>query len=170
MKALIGLEDGTVLSGESFTGAGEAVGEIVFNTSMSGYQEVLTDPSYAGQLVTMTYPLIGNYGVNEEDMESRIIHPQAFVVQANTMHLPSNFRSTGTLADLLRQHNILGVSGVDTRELTRIIRTRGAMKAIVSTEDLDRGSLAARAREWPGLIGRDLVQGVSSTVPYRLAR
>jgi len=165
MKALIGFEDGTVLSGESFTGPGEAVGEIVFNTSMSGYQEVLTDPSYAGQLVTMTYPLIGNYGVNEEDMESAAVHPRAFLMR-EYQGIPSNFRSTGTLADFLRKYNILGVSGIDTRMLTRIIRTRGAMKAIISTTDPDGDSLARRAREWSGLAGRDMVQGVSTTQPY----
>ena len=107
MKALIGLEDGTVLTGRSFTGAGEAVGEIVFNTSMSGYQEVLTDPSYTGQLVTMTYPLIGNYGVNEEDMESASVHPRAFLMR-EYQEMPSNFRSTGTLADFLKKYDDSG--------------------------------------------------------------
>ncbi len=165
MKALIGLEDGTVLSGESFTGSGEAVGEIVFNTSMSGYQEVLTDPSYTAQLVTMTYPLIGNYGVNEEDMESNSIHPRAFLVREYQPH-PSNYRATATLAEFLRQFNILGVTGVDTRMLTRIIRTRGAMKAVVSTEDLDGDSLVKRAQEWPGLVGRDMVERVTTRKPY----
>lgn len=166
MKALIGLEDGTVLAGHSFTGQGEAVGEIVFNTSMSGYQEVLTDPSYTGQLVTMTYPLIGNYGVNSDDMESAVIHPRAFLVR-EYQDYPSNFRSTATLADFLRQHNILGVSGLDTRKLTRIIRTRGAMKAVVSTADLDGESLAQRARDWSGLIGVDMVEKVTAQQPYR---
>lgn len=165
MKALIGLEDGTVLTGRSFTGEGEAVGEIVFNTSMSGYQEVLTDPSYTGQLVTMTYPLIGNYGVNEEDMESARVHPRAFLVR-EYQDMPSNFRSEATLADLLRKYNILGVEGIDTRMLTRIIRTGGAMKAIISTKDLDPSSLVKRAREWPGLLGRDMVARVSCSAPY----
>lgn len=162
---MIGLEDGTVLSGESFTGSGEAVGEIVFNTSMSGYQEVLTDPSYAEQLVTMTYPLIGNYGVNEDDMESVGIHPRAFLVR-EYQAIPSNYRSTGTLAEFLQKYNVLGVTGVDTRMLTRIIRNRGAMKAVISTEDLDSESLVKRAKEWPGFIGRDLVQGVTIKQPY----
>lgn len=166
MKALIGLEDGTVLAGESFTGGGEAVGEIVFNTSMCGYQEVLTDPSYTAQLVTMTYPLIGNYGVNEEDMESASIHPRAFLMR-EYQAIPSNYRSTGTLAELLRKYNILGITGIDTRMLTRIIRTRGAMKAIISTEDLDGESLVRRANEWPGLIGRDMVERVTTGRPYR---
>jgi carbamoyl-phosphate synthase small subunit len=165
MKALIGLEDGTVLAGHSFTGKGEAVGEIVFNTSMSGYQEVLTDPSYTGQLVTMTYPLIGNYGVNGEDMESEGVHPRAFLMR-EYQSLPSNFRSTGSLADFLQKFGILGVEGVDTRMLTRIIRNKGALKAIISTEDRDSASLVRRAREWPGLIGRDMVARVSCTAPY----
>ncbi len=165
MKVLIGLEDGTVMTGRSFTGAGEAVGEIVFNTSMSGYQEVLTDPSYAGQMVTMTYPLIGNYGVNDEDMESAAIHPRAFLVR-EYQDMPSNYRATGNLADFLRRFGILGVEGLDTRMLTRIIRTRGAMKAVVSTQDLDGDSLVRRAREWSGLVGRDMVAGVTAGAPF----
>ena len=165
MKALIGLEDGTVLTGDSFTGSGEAVGEIVFNTSMSGYQEILTDPSYTAQLVTMTYPLIGNYGVNEEDMESSSIHPRAFLMR-EYQAIPSNFRSTATLAEFLQKFNILGITGIDTRMLTRIIRTRGAMKAVISTEDLDGDSLVRRAKQWPGLIGRDMVERVTTSTQY----
>jgi carbamoyl-phosphate synthase small subunit len=165
MKALIAFEDGTVLTGRSFTGVGEAVGEIVFNTSMSGYQEILTDPSYTGQLVAMTYPLIGNYGVNEEDMESLGVHPRAFLVREYQDH-PSNFRSTASLADFLKKHNVLGVEGIDTRMLTRIIRTKGAMKVMVSTEDLDKDSLVKRAQAWPGLEGRDMVARVSVDKPY----
>ncbi|NOQ47447.1 MAG: glutamine-hydrolyzing carbamoyl-phosphate synthase small subunit [Desulfobulbaceae bacterium] len=165
MKALIGLEDGTVIQGRSFTGSGEAIGEIVFNTSMSGYQEILTDPSYTGQLVTMTYPLIGNYGVNEADMESRAIHPRAFLMR-EYQDMPSNFRSTATLSDFLQQYNILGIDSFDTRMLTRLIRTSGVMKAIISTEDLDRDSLVRRAREWAGLVGRDMVARVSHPTPY----
>jgi carbamoyl-phosphate synthase small subunit len=165
MKALIGLENGTVVEGRSFTGPGEAVGEIVFNTSMSGYQEVLTDPSYVGQLVTMTYPLIGNYGVNEEDMESLGIHPRAFLMR-EYQAVPSNFRSTATLAEFLKKYGILGIEGIDTRMLTRAIRDRGAMKAIISTEDLDPQSLVRRAKEWAGLVGRDMVARVTCTEPY----
>jgi carbamoyl-phosphate synthase small subunit len=165
MKALIGLENGTVLTGRSFTGTGEAVGEIVFNTSMSGYQEVLTDPSYVGQLVTMTYPLIGNYGVNEEDMESDAIHPRAFLMR-EYQDMPSNYRSMGTLADFLQKYGILGVEGVDTRMLTRILRDGGAMKAVISTEDTDPDSLVQRARAWPGLVGRDMVARVSCREPF----
>ncbi len=166
MKALIGLEDGTVMSARSFTGSGEAVGEIVFNTSMTGYQEVLTDPSYTGQLVTMTYPLIGNYGVNPEDMESAGVHPRAFLVREYQRH-PSNYRATGNLADFLKKNEVLGVEGLDTRMLTRKIRTGGAMKALVSTEDLDPQSVVRRAREWPGLVGRDMVERVACAASYR---
>jgi len=166
MKALIGLEDGTVMTARSFTGSGEAVGEIVFNTSMSGYQEVLTDPSYTGQLVTMTYPLIGNYGVNPEDMESEGVHPRAFLVR-EYQDRPSNYRSTGNLGDFLKQYKVLGVQGLDTRMLTRLIRTTGAMKAVISTEDLDPASLVERARNWAGLVGRDMVERVACTSSYR---
>ncbi len=165
MKAKIALEDGTILTGRSFTGAGEAVGEIVFNTSMSGYQEVLTDPSYTGQLVTMTYPLIGNYGINDEDMESAAIHPRAFLMR-EYQAVPSNFRSTSTLADFLKKFEVLGIEGIDTRMLTRIIRNQGAMKAVISTEDLDDDSLIARAKQWPGLVGRDMVARVTTPANY----
>lgn len=165
MKALIGLEDGTVLSGTSFTGSGEAIGEIVFNTSMSGYQEILTDPSYTGQLVTMTYPLIGNYGVNEADMESAGVHPRAFLMR-EYQAIPSNFQSTASLGEFLQKYNILGIEGVDTRMLTRIIRNSGAMKAVISTEDLDGESLVRRAKEWPGLVGRDMVSRVTCSSSY----
>ncbi|MBU1986637.1 MAG: carbamoyl phosphate synthase small subunit, partial [Proteobacteria bacterium] len=165
MKALIALEDGTIFEGESFTGRGEAIGEMVFNTSMSGYQEILTDPSYTGQIVTMTYPLIGNYGVNSEDMESAAVHPKAFLVREYNV-TPSNFRSEQTLAQFLESYGVLGVEGFDTRALVRHIRTVGALKAIVSTEDLDKGSLVKRAKEWGGLLGQDMVQKVTCDQPY----
>jgi carbamoyl-phosphate synthase small subunit len=165
MKALVALEDGTIFEGESFTGAGEAAGEIVFNTGMTGYQEILTDPSYKGQMVTMTYPLIGNYGINPEDMESARIHPEAFLVKEYNS-IPSNFRSTGTLADFLQQYSILGVEGIDTRALTRHIRKAGAMKGVVSTKTLDPEKLVRMAQESPGLVGRDLVREVTCSQPY----
>lgn len=165
MKALIALEDGTLFEGRSFTGEGEAIGEIVFNTSMSGYQELLTDPSYTGQIVTMTYPLIGNYGVNPEDNESHSVHPKAFLVKEYN-EIPSNYRSTESLASFLRQHGVLGVQGFDTRALVRHIRNAGAMKGIVSTKDLDATSLVKRARQWKGLIGRNMVERVSCKEPY----
>lgn len=165
MKALIALEDGTIFEGRSFTGAGEAIGEMVFNTSMSGYQEVLTDPSYTGQLVTMTYPLIGNYGINSEDMESAGVHPRAFLVKEYNA-IPSNFRSEETLADFLKRFGVLGVEGFDTRALVRHIRQAGALKAVVSTEDLDPESLLAKAKGWAGLVGRDMVSQVTCEKPY----
>ena len=165
MKALIALEDGKIFEGQSFTGPGEAAGEIVFNTSMSGYQEVLTDPSYTGQIITMTYPLIGNYGINPEDMESASVHPKAFLVKEYNA-IPSNFRSRQTLADFLRKFGTLGVEGFDTRALVRHIRTVGAMKGIVSTEDLDPVSLVRRAKEWSGLVGQDMVKLVTCKEPY----
>ena len=165
MKALIALEDGTLFEGRSFTGRGEAVGEIVFNTSMSGYQEILTDPSYTGQIVTMTYPLIGNYGINPEDMESAGVHPKAFLVKEYNA-IPSNYRSQQTLASFLDKHEVLGVEDFDTRALVRHIRTAGAMKGIVSTEDLDPESLVERARQWSGLVGQDMVRLVTCKEPY----
>ncbi|BCL61899.1 carbamoyl-phosphate synthase small chain [Desulfomarina profundi] len=165
MKALIALEDGTIFEGRSFTGHGEAVGEIVFNTSLSGYQEILTDPSYTGQIVTMTYPLIGNYGINPEDMESAAIHPMAFLIKEYN-GFPSNYRSTMSLADFLQDYNTLGVEGFDTRALVRHIRSKGAMKGIVSTKDLDRNSLVERARSWTGLVGRNMVKRVTCDEPY----
>jgi len=165
MKAIIVLEDGTTFEGRSFTGSGEVVGEIVFNTSMSGYQEILTDPSYTGQIVTMTYPLIGNYGVNKEDMESASVHPEAFLVKEYNGY-PSNFRSQQTLADFLKEYNVLGVEGFDTRALVRHIRTKGAMKGIISTNDFDIESLLAKTRQWTGLVGQDMVSRVSCKEPY----
>lgn len=165
MKAFIALEDGTIFEGVSFTGKGETSGEIVFNTGMSGYQELLSDPSYRGQIVTMTYPLIGNYGVNEEDMESDRVQVEAFIVREYSP-FPSNFRSRGNLAQLLQKYGVLGVEGVDTRALTRHIRQAGAMKGIISTEDPDPASLVAKAKAAPGLVGRDLAREVSCSRPY----
>ena len=165
MKALVALEDGTLFEGESFTGPGEAFGEIVFNTAMTGYQEVLTDPSYKGQIVMMTYPLIGNYGINPEDMESKRIQPEAFLVKEYNA-IPSNFRSTKTLAAFLQEYGILGVENIDTRALTRHIRQAGAMKGVVSTQTLDPELLVKMARDSEGLVGRDLVREVTCGQPY----
>ena len=159
------LEDGRTFPCNSFTGKGETSGEVVFNTSMSGYQEVLTDPSYRGQMVTMTYPLIGNYGVNPEDVESDRIQVAAFLVK-EYQEFPSNFRSTQSLAAYLKKQGVLGIEGFDTRALTRHIRKAGAMRAIISTQDLDPSSLVEKARTIPGMEGRDLVKEVSTTVPY----
>jgi carbamoyl-phosphate synthase small subunit len=157
--AKLALEDGTVYTGRRFGAAGETFGEVVFNTSMTGYQEVLTDPSYKGQIVTMTYPLIGNYGVNREDEESR--HPQVegFIVRELT-RVPSNFRSHQTLDAYLAEHNVIGLEGIDTRSLVRRLRVRGAMMGVLSTQDLDDASLLAKARSCPSIVGRDLARTV----------
>jgi len=168
-KALLALEDGTVFEGRSFGSTGEKTGELVFNTSMTGYQEILTDPSYKGQIVIMTYPLIGNYGVNEEDIESQGPKVEGFVVKENST-LFSNWRSDKRLSDYLIQHHIMGVEGLDTRALTKHIRSVGAMKAILSTEDLDRDRLIKKAKTSPGLIGRDLVREVTCENPYEWMR
>lgn len=165
VQALLALEDGRTFPCNSFTGKGETSGEVVFNTSMSGYQEVLTDPSYRGQMVAMTYPLIGNYGVNPEDVESDRIQVAAFLVK-EYQEFPSNFRSTQHLAAYLMQQGVLGIEGFDTRALTRHIRKAGAMRATISTRDLDPDSLVEKARAIPGMEGRDLVKEVSTTVPY----
>ncbi len=166
MEALIALEDGRTFSCTSFTGPGETWGELVFNTGMTGYQEVLTDPSYRGQMVTMTYPLIGNYGVNPEDVESDRIQVAGFIVR-EYQRIPSNFQATATLADYLISQGVMGIEGLDTRALTRHIRKTGAMRAMISTRDLDPVSLVRRAGETPGLVGRDLVQEVTTAAPYR---
>jgi len=164
-KAILALEDGTVFEGISFGFPGEKSGEVVFNTSMAGYQEILTDPSYKGQIVIMTYPLIGNYGVNEEDIESQGPKVEGFVVKENST-LFSNWRGNKPLSDYLIKHRIMGVEGMDTRSLTKHIRVSGAMKAILSTEDLDRARLIKKAKTSPGLIGRDLVKEVTCEKPY----
>jgi carbamoyl-phosphate synthase small subunit len=165
-KAILALEDGTVFEGRSFGFPGEKTGELVFNTSMTGYQEILTDPSYKGQIVIMTYPLIGNYGINEADVESRHPRVEGFVIKENSS-LHSNWRADRSLSDYLMSHRILGVEGMDTRALTKHIREKGAMKAILSTEDLDPSRLIEKAKRSPGLIGRDLVKEVTCNSPYQ---
>jgi carbamoyl-phosphate synthase small subunit len=162
--AKLALEDGTVYAGESFGAAGEVDGEVCFNTSMSGYQEILTDPSYRGQIVTMTYPEIGNYGVNSEDVESARPQLAGFVVR-NRSRVPSNFRADGALDDYLATHGVVGISGIDTRALVRRIREHGALKGVLSSEDLDDASLVAKAKASPGLVGRDLVREVVPSQP-----
>jgi len=159
------LEDGSVYKGYAFAGGGEVLGEVVFNTGMSGYQEILTDPSYKGQIVTMTYPLIGNYGINPEDMESDDIHLEGFVVREYQPH-PSNWRSRQSLKDFLEERNKLGVEGLDTRALTRRLRLFGSMRGIMTTADDPNEVLLARVQQYPGLVGRDLVQEVSCKKPY----
>ncbi len=165
MKALLALEDGLVLTGRSFTGPGEAGGEVVFNTSMTGYQEILTDPSYAGQIVTMTYTLIGNYGINLEDVESRRIQAEGFIIKEYHPY-PSNWRAKGTLAEYLQASNKLGVEGIDTRAVTKRLREGGAMRGIISTQDLNPESLVRRASELPSMEGANLVDQVTCTAPY----
>ncbi|MCX5846572.1 MAG: glutamine-hydrolyzing carbamoyl-phosphate synthase small subunit [Deltaproteobacteria bacterium] len=164
--ALLVLEDGSTYHGYAFAGSGETLGEVVFNTGMTGYQEVITDPSYKGQIVTMTYPLIGNYGINPEDMESDGIHLEGFIVKEYQPY-PSNWRSRTSLKEFLESHGKLGVEGIDTRALTRRIRLEGAMRGILSTEMKDIDLLLQRVRAYPGLVGRDLIKEVTCKQPYR---
>ena len=165
MKVILALADGTVFEGEQFGATGETVGEVVFNTSMTGYQEVLTDPSYKGQIVTMTYPLIGNYGCNEADVESIGPQVEGFVVREYSAY-HSNWRSKWSLDTYLAEHNIIGIQGIDTRALTRRLRVHGVMNGCLSTEDLNPESLVAKAKAWHGLVGWDLVQRVTCPNPY----
>ena len=165
MKAILALADGRIFEGTSFGAQGEADGEVVFNTSMTGYQEVLTDPSYYGQMVVMTYPLIGNYGVNSEDFESDRPHLSAFIIKELST-LPSNWRSQGSLHDFLAKYGIIGIQGIDTRALTRHIRNTGAQQAVLSTKPTNRQKLVAQANRLPSLKGRDLVKEVTCKEPY----
>ncbi|MCX5908079.1 MAG: carbamoyl phosphate synthase small subunit, partial [Deltaproteobacteria bacterium] len=164
-KAILALEDGRVFQGWAFGATGERFGEVVFNTSMTGYQEILTDPSYKGQIVAMTNPLIGNTGVNEEDFESNHPWVEGFVVKENSS-IPSNWRSCGSLEDYLRQYGIIGIEGIDTRALTKHLRTAGAMRGVLSTEDLDPDSLIKKAKNSPPMAGSDRVQAVTCPQPY----
>jgi carbamoyl-phosphate synthase small subunit len=165
MTAKLALENGTVFVGENFGAEGEVSGEVVFNTSLSGYQEVLTDPSYAGQIVTMTYPLIGNYGINEEDLESAAPQVSGFIVR-EYFDFFSNWRATSSLGDWLRKHSIVALQGIDTRMLTKMIRTEGALRGVLSTTDLDDASLVAKARAIPGMSGQDLAAKVTCSEEY----
>ncbi len=165
MDAILALEDGRIFKGKSFGASGERYGEVVFNTSMTGYQEILTDPSYKGQIVAMTYPLIGNYGINKDDMESHRIFLEGFVVKEYSK-IASNWRSHKSLGDYLKENNILGIEGIDTRELTLHIRKRGAMKAVLSSVDLNEERLVKKAQASYGLIGIDLVREVTSDKMY----
>ena len=160
------LEDGSLYRGYAFASCGETLGEVVFNTGMTGYQEIITDPSYKGQIVTMTYPLIGNYGINPEDMESANIHLEGFIVKEYQPH-PSNWRSRMSLHEFLESHGKLGVEGIDTRALTRRLRLEGAMRGILSTETEDIDVLLERVRAYPGLVGRDLIKEVTCKQPYQ---
>lgn len=165
MKALLLLEDGTIFKGGHFGAQGEAFGEVVFNTSITGYQEIITDPSYKGQIVTMTYPLIGNYGVNEEDVESCRPWLEGFVVKELSA-IRSNWRSTMDLGSYLKKYGIVGIEGIDTRALTRHIRLKGAMQAVISTQDFDEASLRKKLNAAPRLVGVDLVKEVTCAESY----
>ncbi len=165
MKAILALADGKIFKGEAFGASGEVEGEVVFNTSMSGYQEILTDPSYCGQMVVMTYPLIGNYGVNPEDFESERPFLKGFIIK-ELSGIPSNWRSQGTLDQFLKNYGVVGIQGIDTRALTRHIREAGAQQAVLSTVESDAEVLVQRAKESPGLVGRDLVKEVTCKEPY----
>ena len=165
MKGFIALEDGTVFEGKGLGIEGEKEGEIVFNTSMTGYQEIMTDPSYKGQIVVMTYPLIGNYGVNDEDVESGSPKVEGFIAREFSK-ITSNYRAQGDLLSYLKKHGIIALEEVDTRALTKHIRTRGAMKAVISTISHDVESLVRRAKSSQGIVGRDLVREVTCAAPY----
>ncbi len=165
MEAKLVLEDGMIFKGRSFGAAGETCGEVVFNTSMAGYQEIITDPSYKGQIVAMTYPLIGNYGVNKDDVESARPFVEGFVVKEYSK-IASNWRAEQSLGDYLQDNNVVGIEGIDTRRLTLHIRQAGAMKAVLSTVDLDEKSLVRKAKAAPGLVGIDLVKDVICDKPY----
>jgi carbamoyl-phosphate synthase small subunit len=166
IKSLLVLADGMVFEGESFGAGGEIIGEVVFNTSMTGYQEILTDPSYKGQIVTMTYTQIGNYGINEEDLESKGgIKAEGFVVK-EACDFPSNWRASSSLADYMKKSSIPGIQGIDTRALTRHLRNYGAQMGIISSLDTDPASLLEKVRAHPGISAIDLVEKVSSSESY----
>jgi carbamoyl-phosphate synthase small subunit len=160
--AKLALADGTVFEGRAFGAAGEVFGEVCFNTSMTGYQEILTDPSYSGQIVTMTYPLIGNYGINAQDVESKGLSLRGFVCRELCQH-ESNYRSHMSLDTYLAENGVIGIEGIDTRALVRRIRIQGAMTGLLSTEDLDNESMVKKAQASPELVGQDLVKDVMPT-------
>src|ERR1051325_5135619 len=160
MKAILALEDGSVFHGQGFGARASACGEVCFNTSMTGYQEILTDPSYKGQIVTMTYPLIGNYGVNKVDVESWRPHVAGFVIRELSPTV-SNWRADYSLASYLEENGIPGIQGIDTRALTKKLRVRGALNGFISTEELTEAEAVARAQQWPGLVGVDYVKEVT---------
>ena len=161
-RAALALEDGTVYVGESFGATGTVSGEVCFNTSMTGYQEILTDPSYRGQILTMTAPEIGNYGVNEADIESNKIQLSGFVVR-HASRIASNFTATDTIGDYLARAGVVGITGIDTRALVRRLRARGAMMGVLSSELFEPTKLVEMAKAAPSLVGRDLVREVMPT-------
>jgi len=165
VKAILLLEDGTVFAGAAFGAKGRKCGEVVFNTAMSGYQEILTDPSYNEQIITMTYPLIGNYGTNKGDWESRKIFASGFIVKENCEY-PSNWRNTESLDEYLKGSGVVGLEGIDTRALVRHIRTAGAMRGIISSNEFNIVNLRKELDKYPGLVGRDIVKDVTARKPY----
>ncbi|MBI5194354.1 MAG: glutamine-hydrolyzing carbamoyl-phosphate synthase small subunit [Nitrospirae bacterium] len=165
-KAILALADGTIFEGYSFGAEGEAGGEVVFNTSMAGYQEILTDPSYKGQMVTMTYPHIGNYGVNEEDIESSRPHLSGFIVKEAAQY-PSNWRSQKTLQEYLKGYGVVGIQGIDTRALTRLLRDTGSIEGVISTNDNSPEELVRKAQSASGIVGHDLVKEVTCERAYK---
>lgn len=165
-KALLVLEDGSSYEGKSFGAKGTSCGEIVFNTSMTGYQEIITDPSYANQIITFTYPEIGNYGTNKNDNESKIVFSKGIVVR-NISSIESNWQNEKSLSDFLKEHNLLGVSGVDTRAITRKIRSTGAMRAIISTESLNKEELLKEVLKTPSMSGMGLASKVTTDKIYQ---
>jgi carbamoyl-phosphate synthase small subunit len=166
VKAILLLEDGTVFEGTSFGAKGQKCGEVVFNTSMAGYQEILTDPSYHEQIITMTYPLIGNYGTNKADTESRKIFAGGLIVKENCDY-PSSWRNTQSLGDYLKTSNVVGLEGIDTRALVKHIRIAGAMRGIISSTEFGIANLKKKLQKYPGLVGRDIVKDVTGKKPYR---
>jgi carbamoyl-phosphate synthase small subunit len=165
MKAILALEDGSLFHGQAFGARASACGEVCFNTSMTGYQEILTDPSYKGQIVTMTYPLIGNYGINRQDIESWRPHVAGFVIR-ELSPVVSNWRADCSLAEYLEQNGIPGIQGIDTRALTKKLRVRGALNGFITTEDISDAEALRRAKEWPGLVGVDYVREVTHREPF----
>jgi carbamoyl-phosphate synthase small subunit len=166
MNAILALEDGSVFHGQGFGARASACGEVCFNTSMTGYQEILTDPSYKGQIVTMTYPLIGNYGVNSQDVESWRPHVAGFVIR-ELSPVVSNWRADLSLAEYLEKNGIPGIQGIDTRALTKKLRVRGALNGFISTEEVSEADAIARAKNWPGLVGVDYVKEVTHKSAFR---
>ncbi|NPV72758.1 MAG: glutamine-hydrolyzing carbamoyl-phosphate synthase small subunit [Pelotomaculum sp.] len=167
MQAILALEDGTVFAGEAFGATGERWGEVVFNTGMTGYQEVLTDPSYCGQIVVMTYPLIGNYGIMKEDYESKRCYVRGFIVHEECKR-PSNWRLAETIDSFLKKEDVIGLAGIDTRALTRHLRNFGTMRGVISTDTADALELVERAKNCPHLTGQELVPIVAVTEKYTL--
>ncbi len=165
MKAILLLEDGTVFEGTSFGAEGVSCGEVVFNTSMTGYQEILTDPSYHEQIITMTYPLIGNYGTNPDDAESRRVFAHGFIVRENCDY-PSNWRNGRSLSSYLKKNNVVALEGIDTRALVKHIRTEGAMRGIICSTRFSMPALGRKLDAYPGLVGRDIVRKVTARKAY----